>query len=73
MFLLKNKNLEMSKSHLETERCVFLPFSIDGRVDIHELQEEFCRSNKNLYVSQYLPNYEEEFIYVKNAEEKISK
>jgi RimJ/RimL family protein N-acetyltransferase len=50
-----------------------MPFSTDGRVDIHELQKEFCNANKNLYVSSHLPNYEDEFDYIKKSEEKLLK
>ena len=50
-----------------------IPFSKDGRVDIRELQEQFCLSNKNLYVSPILPTYEQELEYVRTSEEKIAR
>ena len=64
---------DLPTSHLETPRCVLVPFSLDGRVDIHELNEEFCRANKNFYVSQFLPSYEQEVEFVRKTEEKIAR
>lgn len=58
-------------SCIETPRCVLVPFSVDGRVDIHELLEEFCKANKDFYVSPKLPTYEEEVEFIRTAEEKI--
>lgn len=62
-----------STSRLETLRCVLLPFSLDGQVDIHELHEEFCKANINLYVAPKLPTYEDEVEYIRKAEEKIER
>jgi hypothetical protein len=73
MFFLKNPHLDLTTSRIETARCLLVPFSTDGRVDIHELQEEFCRANKNLYVSSILPTYEQEVDYVRASEEKIAR
>ncbi len=73
MSFLHNRYLNFPTSRIETSRCVLVPFSLDGRVDIRELNVEFCRANKNLYVSPNLPTYEEEFEYVKNAAKKITK
>lgn len=70
MKIYLNKNPSLPTSRLETERCLLVPFSLDGRVDIHELATEFCRANKDLYVAPVLPTYEEELEYVRNAEEK---
>lgn len=71
MPFLKNPHLNLTTSRIETERCILLPFSTDGRVDIHELTEEFCKANKNLYVSPFLPTYEQEFEFIQKSEEKI--
>jgi hypothetical protein len=73
MPFLSNPHLDLTSSRIETARCILVPFSTDGRVDIRELQEEFCRANKNLYVSSILPNYEQELEYVRASEEKIAR
>ena len=70
---LRNPDLNLTASRIETPRCVLIPFSSDGRVELRELQEEFCRANKNLYVSPFLPNYEQEVAFVKTQEEAIIK
>lgn len=67
MPLLVNPHLDLTTSRIETLRCVLVPFSTDGRVDIHELTEQFCLANQDLYVSASLPNYEEEFVYIENS------
>jgi len=73
MSSLSNYDISLSASRIETARCLLVPFSTDGRVDIRELQEEFCRANKNLYVSPILPTYEQEVDYVRASEEKIAR
>ena len=73
MLFLKNPHLPLSTSRLETLRCVLVPFSTDGRVDIHELQEEYCKANKDLYISPHLPTYEEEVAWLTDMEQKIEK
>lgn len=70
---LKNPHLDLTTSRIETERCVLVPFSTDGRVDIRELQEEFCRANKDHYVSPILPTYEQELEYIRACEDKIAR
>jgi hypothetical protein len=50
MSFLRNIHLDLTTSRIETDRCVLVPYSLDGRVDIRELQEEFCLANKNLWV-----------------------
>ena len=45
--------------------------STDGRVDIHELAIEFCLANKDLYVSPFLPTYEQELEFIKIQEAAI--
>ena len=72
MPLLSSPHLNLTASYIETDRCTLVPFSTDGIVDIHELHDEFCKANRNLYVSQFLPTYEEEVAYVKKSEEKIA-
>jgi hypothetical protein len=73
MPFLSNPHLFLSDSRIETNRCVLVPFSTDGRVNIRELQEEFCLANKNLYISSILPTYEQELEYIRAAEEKIAR
>ena len=73
MTFLRNTCLDLTTSRIETARCVLVPFSTDGRVDIHELQVEFSKANKNLYVVPTLPTYEEELEYVRKAEENIAR
>lgn len=42
-------------------------------MDIQELQVEFSKANRDLYVVPKTPTYEEELEYVRKAEEKIGK
>jgi hypothetical protein len=70
---LTTPHLDLTLSRIETPRCLLVPFSTDGRVDIRELQEEFCRANKDLYVSLNLPTYEEEVVWLTDMEQKIEK
>ncbi len=70
---LKNPHLDLTTSRIETARCVIVPFSTGGRVDIRELQEEFCKANRNLWVSPVLPDYDGEYEYVRSSESKIQK
>lgn len=72
MSFLRNSNLDLTISRIETDRCILIPFSIDGRVDIRELADEFCRANKDLYVSPFLPTYEQELEFVRASDEKIA-
>lgn len=71
MTFLKNPHLDLTTQIIETPRCLIVPFSLDGRVDIHELAIEFCKANKDLYVSPFLPNYEQEIEFIKMNEEAI--
>ncbi len=71
MSFLSNPHLDLTTSRIETPRCVLIPFSLDGRVDIYELTEEFCKANKDLYVSLFLPTYEQEFEFIRLQEEAI--
>jgi hypothetical protein len=71
MFFLRTPHLNLATSCIETSRCVLVPFSTDGRVDIRELHEEFCRANKNLYIAPHLPTYEEEAEWLADMEKKI--
>ena len=73
MPFLRNPHLDLTTSRIETARCLLVPFSLDGRVDIRELQEEFCKANKNLWVSPVLPDYDEEYEYVRASEEKMAR
>jgi hypothetical protein len=73
MPFLSNSHLDLTISRIETARCILVPFSTDAGVDIRELQEEFCRVNKNLYVSSILPTYDQELEYVRASEEKIAR
>lgn len=67
MPFLRNPHLDLTTSRIETERCILVPFSTDGRVDIRELQLEFCKVNKDLYVGPHLPNYAEEMSFVEEV------
>lgn len=69
----KSPRLDLTSFRLETDRCIIVPFSSDGRVDIQELWEEFCRANKELYVSPVIPTYEQELEYVRASEEKMAR
>ncbi len=71
MHFLSDPHLDLTTSRIETPRCVLVPFSTDGRVDIHELAIEFCKANKDLYVSPYLPNYEQELEFIHKNEVSI--
>ncbi len=71
MNFLRNSHLDLTTSRIETTRCLIIPFSLDGRVDIRELQEEFCKANKNLWVSPFLPSYEEEVVWLTRVEEEM--
>ena len=73
MSFLSNSHISLTTSRIETLRCVLVPFSTDGRVDIHELQVEFSKANKDLYVVPIIPTYEEEVDFLRNAEAKIKK
>ena len=73
MPFLRNSHLDLTTVRIETPRCVIVPFSLDGRVDIHELAKEFCKANKNLWVSEFLPNYEEEMVFITGAIEQIER
>jgi hypothetical protein len=64
MSFLSNPHLDLTTVRIETPRCVLVPFSLDGVVDIHELTDEFCRANRDLYVSPFLPTYEQELEYL---------
>lgn len=70
---LKNPHLDLTTSHIETDRCVLVPFSTDGRVDIRELQEQFCIANRNLWISPMMPTYDQEYAYVQQIEQAIAR
>lgn len=72
MTFLSNFNISLSNSRIETDRCILVPFSTDWRVDIRELQEEFCRANKAFLV-RMPPTYEQELEYMRRSEEKIAR
>jgi RimJ/RimL family protein N-acetyltransferase len=73
MPFLRNPHLDLTTSRIETARCMLVPFSTDGRVDIRELQEEFCLANKNFWVAPILPDYDAEYEYVRSSEIKMQK
>ena len=73
MPFLKNPHLDLTSSRIETERCILVPFSTDGRVDIHEFATEFCKANQDHYVGPFLPTYEQELEFIKIQEETIRK
>lgn len=67
MTFLRNPHLDLTQVRIETARCVLVPFSTDGRVDLHELQEAFCEANYNLFIGPKMPSYEQEVEYVKGV------
>ncbi len=71
MSFLINPHLDLTSQIIETPRCTIVPFSIDGRVDIREQQEEFCKANKDLFVNPFLPNYEQEIEFIEKTERAI--
>lgn len=71
MAFLKNPHLDLTKQIIETPRCILVPFSLDGRVDMQELTEEFCKANKDLFVNPFLPNYEQEIKFIEKTEGSI--
>ena len=73
MSFLKNPHLDLTLSRIETLRYILLPFSSDGRVDIHELHEQYSQANKELYISPHLPTYEEEVVWLQDMEQKIER
>lgn len=73
MSFLRNPHLDLTLQKIETPRCLIVPFSTDGRVDIHELTREFCLANKNLWVAPILPSYEEELEFVMGCIEQMKR
>lgn len=73
MSFLLNPHLDLTSLRIETDRCILVPFSLDGWVDIHELQEEFCKANKDFFVNSFLPNYEQEVQFVMNVVEQMKR
>lgn len=71
MSFLLNPHLNLTTVRIETKRYVLVPFSLDGRVDIHELTEEFCKVNKDFFVSPFLPNYEQEIKFLQKVMQDI--
>lgn len=71
MSFLLSPHLDLTLSRIETTRLVLVPFSLDGRVDVRELTEQFCLANQDLYVSPFLPTYEQELEFIKIQEESI--
>ena len=67
MSFLRNPHLDLTSIRIETPRCVLVPFSLDGRVDIREFTDEFCRANRDYRVAPVLPTYEEEYVYLNDV------
>lgn len=67
MSFLSNPHLDLTTVRIETPRCLLVPFTTDGTVDIHELTDEFCRANWDFQVAPILPTYEQEYEYVRDA------
>jgi hypothetical protein len=65
---LKNPHLDLTTLRIETDRCIIVPFSSDGRVDIRELWEEFCKVNIDYAVGPIYPTYEQEIEFVAQME-----
>jgi hypothetical protein len=71
MYWLKNPHLDILSTRIHTPRCTLSPYTLDGTLDIQLFATEFCKANKNLYVSPYLPTYEEEYIFIQENVEKM--
>lgn len=71
MSFLLNPHLDLTMLRIETPRCILVPFVLDGNVDIRELATEFCRANQELYVSPFLPTYEEEVTFLEHTIEEM--
>lgn len=65
MLLLKNPYLDLIHQYIETERCVIVPFSTDGIVDIKDHNREFNLANKNLWISKNLRDMGDEMEFIK--------
>lgn len=67
---LKNPNLNVLDIVIDTPRCTLKVFHMEW-VDFNKLTHDFCAANKDLYVSQYLPNVDEEKVFIQEVIEKI--
>lgn len=65
MLLFKDPYLDLIHQYIETDRCVIVPFSTDGIVDIKDLNKEFNKANKNLWITSALRDMEDESEFVK--------
>lgn len=61
---LQTGERDLSRERIETERCIITPFSFDTGVAMEELTQEFCKANKDLFVSPFLPTLPEEIEFV---------
>lgn len=71
MSFLHNPHLDLTLQTIETPRCILVPFSTDGQVDINELNDEFCKANKDFFVSPFLPNHEQEVEFLQKVMQDI--
>ncbi|MFA6090755.1 MAG: GNAT family N-acetyltransferase, partial [Candidatus Gracilibacteria bacterium] len=56
---LKNQEIDLETIVIETPRCTIEPFRMEG-IDFDDLSLAFRGANENFYVSEYLPNTQEE-------------
>lgn len=69
--VFKNPSYQFSNVSISTSRCILRPFHFDG-IDFKKLAEDFCAANKDLFISQYLPNEEEEKSYIQEVIENMN-
>ena len=68
---LQHWDINLASESIHTERCILVPFSLDVWVDMEELTREFCKANKDLFISPFLPTVTEEIEYIQNAANAI--
>ncbi len=67
MLLLKNPYLDLIHQYIETERCIIVPFSTNGLIDIKEYYREFNKANKDGWLTDVeIDPYDELEITKKN-------
>ncbi len=67
MILLKDPYLDLVHQYIETDRCIIVPFSLEGIVNIEEITHEFRLANKNKWINQMDPDIDEEVEYIKRT------
>lgn len=65
MLLLKDPYLELLHQYIETDRCIIVPYSTDGIVNLKDLNREFNKVNKKLWITDSLRDPVDEIEYIK--------